>query len=219
MAERDEQFADEELSRMLASIDHAAPPLRANEIIARARARSARRSALLAAAAVLMVATVATATVPGSFVRRYLQGLFDRRAHVSVASQGSDAAAADAASRGIAFAPGAQVDVDFRAEQSSGALQVRWADVPTVMLAQTGASGEAHYALTPSGVIVNNGGSTASYTLVFPRTVTRARVRIAGRVVFSKDADSVSCTGVRVDTGSCVIEVAAERPRAGRGAR
>lgn len=219
MPERDEQFADEELSRMLASIDHPAPPLRASWIIARARARAGRRSALLAAAAVLMVASVATASVSGSFVRRFLQTLLDGGAPAPVAAPTGNAAATDAASRGIAFAPGAQVDVDFRAEQTSGALQVRWAEVPTVMLTQTGASGDAHYALTPSGVIVSNDGSTASYTLVLPRTVMTARVRVAGRIVFSKDADNVSCTGTRVDTGSCVIEVAAVRAPAKRGAR
>ena len=211
MPEPEEQFADDELSRMLASIDHRVPALRANDIIKRARIRSGRRSALLAAAAVILAASVATAAVPGSYLRRYLQHLIDGGVTAPAARQTGAADASDVSSRGIAFAPGPQVDVDFRAEQSSGALQVRWADVSSVMLAQTGSSGDAHYALTPGGVIVDNGGSTASYSLVLPRTLARARVRIAGRLVFSKDADSVSCTGTRVDTGSCVIEVAAER--------
>ena len=211
MPEPEEQFADDELSRMLASIDHRVPALRVNDVIKRARIRSGRRSALLAAAAVILAASVATAAVPGSYLRRYLQHLIDGRATALAPRQTGSAVASDVSSRGIAFAPGPHVDVDFRAEQASGALQVRWADVSSVMLAQTGSSGDAHYALTPGGVIVDNGGSTASYSLVLPRTLARARVRIAGRLVFSKDADSVSCTGTRVDTGSCVIEVAAER--------
>lgn len=127
---------------MLASIDHPVPPLRENDVIRRAHVRGGRRSALLAAAAVIMVASVATPRV---------------------AHKAPDAVAGDAASRGIAFATGPQVDVDFRFEQAAGALQVRGADVSSVVLAQTGSSGEAHYALTPGGVIVDNGGSTASY--------------------------------------------------------
>jgi hypothetical protein len=220
MPERDEhvheQFEEAELSRMLAWIDHPVASLRASEIIGRERARSGRRSVLLAAAALILVASVATATVPGWVVQGYLNRFFDGRPSAPAPPQAESAAAADAASRGIAFAAEAQVDVDFRAEQSSGALQIRWADVPSVMLSQTGSSGDAHYSLTPGGVIVSNGGSTASYTLVIPRAVTRARVRIAGRVVFAKEADSVSCTGIRVDTGSCVIEVAAEHAGASK---
>lgn len=215
MPEPEEQFADDELSRMLALIDHPVPALRANDVMRRARMRSGRRTALAAAAGVILVASVATAAVPGSFLRRSLQHLIDGRRAVPLARQSSDIAAS-AAARGIAFAPGPQVDVDFRAEQLSGALQVRWADVPSVMLAQTGSSGDAHYALTPGGVIVDNRGSTASYSLVLPRTLARARVRIVGRLVFAKDADSVSCTGARVDSGSCVIEVAAEHSSAER---
>jgi hypothetical protein len=217
MPEPEEGFTDDALSRMLASIDHPVPALRANDVITRARIRSGRRSALLAAAAVILLASVATATVPGSYLRRYLQHLLDGRAPAATARQTVDAAASVAASRGIAFTPGPQVDVDFRTEQASGALQVRLADVSSVMLAQTGSRGEAHYALTPDGVLVDNGGSTASYSLVLPHALARARVRIAGRLVFSKDADSVSCTGSRVDTNGCVIEVGADRPTLRRG--
>lgn len=202
---------------MLATIDRAAPPLRASEVIARARVRSGRRSALLAAAAVIMVASVATATVPGSIVRRYLQGIFGDHTMVVTPSRAGDATAADAASRGIAFAPGAEVSVDFSAGQSSGTLEVRSGNVSSVTLAQSGASGEAHYALTPTGVIIRNEGSTASYALVLPRTVVNTRVRIAGRVVFSRHGDRVSCTGIRVEAKGCVIKVAAERSPAAHG--
>ena len=82
----------------------------------------------------------------------------------------------------------------------------------TVLLAQTGSNGEAHYALTPTGVVVDNEGSTASYSLVLPRSLPRARVRIAGRVVLSKDGDTVSCAGARDDSGTCVIVIGVAPP-------
>lgn len=217
MREPEEPFADDEMRGLLASIDHPAPVLSANDVITRARFRSRRRTALAAAAAVVLAASVATAAVPGSYFWRSVRHFIDRQAAAPAPRHSSDAGTSDATARGIAFVPGPQVDVDFRAEQASGALEVRWADVSSVMLAQTGSRTEAHYALTPGGVIVDNGGSIASYSLVLPRTLARARVRIAGRLVLSKDADSVSCAGARVDSGSCVIEVAADHSSRLRG--
>lgn len=206
MPDSNEQFADAELSRLLASIDHRVPLANVNDVIRRARTRTGRPSLLIAAMALLAVAGVAAASVPDTILHRYAQRLFARvtQAPATVASA---PAASDAASRGISFEAGAQVDVDFRAAQASGALQVRWADVSTVLLAQTGSNGEAHYALTPDGVTVDNAGSTASYSLVLPRALPRARVRIAGRVVLSKDGDTVTCAGARDDSGTCVIAI------------
>ena len=211
-----DSFDDDALSRMLASIDHPIPPLDVGVVMRRARVRSRRRSALLAAAAVLMVASVATATVPGSFARRYLERWLDGRSvpHAPpISEQARGDAASDGGSRGIAFAPGRQVDIDFKAEQTSGALQVRWADVATVMLTQTGSQSDAHYSLTPDGVIVDNAGSRASYSLVLPQTLAQARVRVAGKVMLSKEGQTISCAGVREDTGSCVIEVGARQSK------
>ena len=211
MPDSNEQFADAELSRRLASIDHRVPLVNVNDVIRRARTRSGRPSLLIAATALLAVAGVAAASVPDTFLHRYAERLLARvtQAPATVASA---PAASDAASRGISFAPGAQVNVDFRAVQASGALQVRWADVSTVLLAQTGSNGEAHYALTPNGVTVDNEGSTASYSLVLPRTLPRVQVRIAGRVVLSKDGDTVSCAGARDDSGTCVIVIDTAQP-------
>jgi hypothetical protein len=211
MPDSNEQFADAELSRLLASIDHRVPVVNVNDVIVRARRRPGRPHLLIAAATLLAVAGVASASVPGTFLNRHAARLVARVTqtppNIAPAPTASDAAA-----RGISFAPGAQVDVDFREPQASGALRVRWADVGTVLLAQTGSNGEAHYALTPTGVVVDNEGSVASYSLVLPRTLPRARVRIAGRVVLSKDGDTVSCAGARDDSGTCVIVIGAAHP-------
>ncbi len=206
MPETNEQFADAEFSRLLASIDHRVPVVNVNDVIRRARLRPSRSNVLVAAAALLFMASVAAASVPGTVLHRYAQRILVRATQAPVAVTPVPAAT-DAASRGISFAPGSQVDVDFRAAQAAGSLQVRWADVSTVLLAQTGANGEAHYALTPDGVIVDNDGSTASYSLVLPTTLPRARVRIAGRVVLSKDGATVSCAGSRDKSGTCEIVI------------
>lgn len=212
MSNPDTHFSEEELRDLLASIDHPVPPVDVHEVIMRARARSGWRSALLAAAAVLVVATAAAATVRSSFVARLLD-----RMHARPTSQSARAPSAVAigvaASRGIAFVPGGQVEVEFRAAQPSGELQVRWADASSVLLTQTGAEGDAHYALTPTGVIVDNARSAASYSLVLPRTVQRARVRIAGREVLAKNGETISCSGARDDGGICTIVLTAAGPK------
>jgi len=212
MSNPDTHFSEEELRDLLASIDHPVPPVDVHEVIMRARARSGWRSALLAAAAVLVVATAAAATVRSSFVAHLLDRMCARPTAQSARTP-SAVATGVAASRGIAFVPGMQVEVEFRAVQSSGELQVRWADASSVLLTQTGAEGDAHYALTPTGVIVDNARSAASYSLVLPRTVQRARVSIAGREVLAKSGDTISCSGARDDRGMCTIVLTAAGPK------
>jgi len=212
MPNHDTQFSDEELRELLISIDHPVPAVDVNAVIMRARARSGWRSALLAAAAVLVVATAATATVRSSLAH-LLERMHTARSTAQSTRTSGTAVNGAAASRGIAFVPGVQVDVEFRAVQPSGELQVRWADASSVLLTQTGAEGDAHYALTPTGVIVDNAGSAASYSLVLPRTVQRARVRIAGREVLAKSGETISCSGARDEKGICTIVLTAAGPR------
>lgn len=213
MPNPDTQFSDEELRELLTSIDHPAPAIEANQVIMRARVRSGWRSALLAAGAVLAVATVATATIRSSFVVQLIERARSARSTAQATPASKESATGAAASRGIAFVPGEQVDVEFRAVQQSGEVQVRWADASSVLLTQTGTEGDAHYALTPTGVIVDNVGSAASYSLVLPRGIPRARVRIAGREVLAKNADTISCGGARDQSGMCTIVLTAARQR------
>lgn len=212
MSEADEHFSDAELRELLASIDHPVPAIRANDVVMRARASSGWRSALIAATAVFAVASVAAASVHSSFVTHLLEQIRGTPSSAHAARASGEAAGAGL-SRGIAFVPGDRVEVEFRAAQPSGALQVRWVDAGSVLLTQTGAEGEAHYALTPMGVIVDNGRSTASYSLVLPRTVARARVRVAGREVLAKDADTISCGGTRDSNDLCTIVLTGAPPR------
>jgi hypothetical protein len=205
MTDPGEGFSDVEMREMLALIDHPVPRVNALDVIERARTRSDWRSALLAACALFAVSSVAAATVHGTFVPRLLERMHRAPSRAHSVQVAPEATIAENASRGIAFVPGAQVEIEFRAAQRSGVVQVRWADGSSVLLTQTGAEGDAHYALTPTGVIVENERSVASYTLVLPRALSRARVRVAGREVLSKNGETVSCGGARDDRGICTI--------------
>jgi hypothetical protein len=209
----DEHFSDAEFREMLTLLDHRVPRVDANDVILRARPARSWRSALLAASAVFAVATVAAATVPGSWMARLTERVRQAPSAVQGTPAPTGAAASTAGSRGIAFVPGEEVDVQFRATQPSGAVQVRWANDSSVLLTQTGAEGDAHYSLTPTGVIVENEGSTASYSLVLPRTIAHARVRVAGREVLAKHADTISCGGSQDAKGVCTIVLAGTREK------
>jgi hypothetical protein len=209
MPDPEMHFGDAELSAMLRSIDHRAPRISADVVMARVRWRHTRNSALLAAAAVVVAATIATAAVPGTALNGFVRGLLGVRARpVAQSERPSSVVPAPlpvAAARGIAFVPGDHANVVFRASQASGELRLRVADVASVRVTQLTEGGDARYDLTPDGVDVDNAGSTASYELVLPTALVRATVRVGGRVVASKERAVLSCGGKRPAAASCVL--------------
>jgi hypothetical protein len=140
------------------------------------------------------------------YVRGVL-GLGDKGAVVSahpapaVPTQASEAVAA----RGLAFVPGEEAIIVFRAAQSSGEVRVRLADVPTVRITQTTERADASFDLTTTGVEVGNEGSTASYEVVIPTTLARVTVRVAGRAIVTKEGAALSCGGRRISGVRCVV--------------
>jgi hypothetical protein len=209
-----QQLSDEELSALFRAIDHPAPTLRAERVMALSRARRLRRSTLLAAATVVLAATVASAAVPGSPVRT----LIDRVLAPSTPRAGASAPAQaqapdDAVARGIAFVPEHRTRISFAATQPMGSLRVRLTSGASLRITQTSSDRDAQFALTPDGVSVSNGGSTASYEILIPISIADARIHIAGKVVYSKAGVELSCDGTLDPERSCLISM--QRARSG----
>ena len=212
MTGSERQFGDTELSLMLRLIDNLPPRVRADDVMRRVHRRHVRRSALLAACALVSIATIATAAVPGSVLNKYVRGILglgDKGAGVSahpapaVPTQASEAVAM----RGIAFVPGEEAIIVFRAAQSSGEVRVRLADVPTVRIEQTTERGDASFDLTTAGVEVGNVGSTASYEVVIPTTLARVTVMVEGRAIVTKEGAALRCGGRRISGVGCAVPV------------
>jgi hypothetical protein len=207
MSDDGQQMTDHELSMLLRDIDHAPPTVRADEIMMRARRRHTRRSTLIAAATFIAVATVAAAAVPGFTLHNYIRQVIGARvrktAHVAAPAQAPTSTSS--ISRGISFVPDRRPRIAFEAEQGSGSLRVELTDGPSLRITQTSSDREAQFSLTPDGASVHNSGSTASYEILIPNTISDAVILIAGRRVYSKTGMHSSCAGTRESERGCVI--------------
>ncbi|MDQ6635158.1 MAG: zf-HC2 domain-containing protein [Gemmatimonadota bacterium] len=196
-------------ARLLRTLDHPAPTVSVDALIARAapRVRTRRHAAVAAGIAALVVAGVAAAAVPGSPVRQYVERVMGtpsiaRSPHAPMTRRTPIRAAQPEAS-GIAFVPANSVEVTFRDSQLAGVLRITVADSIAVRIAQRG--GSAGYALTDAGVSVENTGSIASYDLVLPRTLPHATVRVGQRIVFTTTHEHITTAAARDSSGSYVI--------------
>ena len=208
MGDSSQQMTDEELSALLRADDHVPPVLGVERVMTLSRRRHMRRSALIAAATVILAATVATAAIPGFSVQTFLRRALARGA----ARQGSrtlpQAQSADAAIvRGIAFVPEHQANIAFAAEQTLGTLRVRMTNGASLKITQTSSDRDARFTLTPDGVSVSNAGSTASYEILIPTAISEARIHIAGRSVYTKAGLQLSCDGSLDHERGCLISM------------
>ena len=197
------QFADDELTEMLRSVDHAPPPLNVDHLMMRVRRRHAHRSMMIAAATFVVAAAAAAAAVPGSTLRDFF-----RQAPVARASQTTPLphhTTGAAGARGIAFVPEQRVVITFAATQRSGSARVRVANESSVRITQTSDAQSAHFGLTPDGVSVNNTGSAASYDVVIPAAAHEVVLRIAERTAFTKSGAESTCLGVDNPGHDCLI--------------
>jgi hypothetical protein len=198
-----------DFAQLFALLDHPVPRVDAIEIITRVRRHRARRSALLAAAALLCAATVATAAVPGTGLNDIVRSLLGGTSTATVrpprgSSEQVQLPAVPAPPLGIAFVPGDRATITFRADQSSGELYVRVDTTSSIRITATGGH-VARYDLTPSGVEIDNVGSTASYELVLPATLAHATVRVSERLIASRERGKLEC-GERPARGNgCVV--------------
>ena len=202
---------DEELEALLRTVDHAAPRLRANAVIERARRRAMRRSVAAAALGLVTVAGVAAAATPGSPVRRFIASLVPAHGTPARAPAAPRATAAPPAGpRGVAFVPGRSVVVAFRDTQPAGVLRVRLVDDRALRLSPDHPVGG--YSLDDHGVTVNNAGSVASFDLRLPRGVAHGRITVRGRTVLTKEGAQVRGAGATDAHGDYVIPLRGTTP-------
>ena len=209
MRDPERQLMEGDFAQLFALLDHPVPRVDAVQIIARVRRLRTRRSAMLAAAALLCAATIATAAVPGTGVNDIVRSLLGQPSTRTVrlqheSSKRTQLPAVPAAPLGIAFIPRERATILFRADQPSGELYVRVDTTSSVKLTATG-GGVTRYDLTPDGVEIDNVGSTASYELVLPATLAHVTVRANGRVIASRERGRLECGAKATAGDSCVV--------------
>ena len=193
-----------ETAALLASLDHVVPRPQVEVVIARGRgSRWHGRRALAAGLALLMVAVGAAAALPHSPVRQWLgRVLGGERHHAAVAIDANGAGLSRPS--GVALHPGQSIDVVFRERQSSGSIRILLDSGSEAAVRTLG--GAVRFAVGSNSVVVDNVHASASYEVLIPRSVPRARVRVGDRVVFAKDGAAIS-TNVPADSAGRYVIV------------
>lgn len=196
------ESAAQETRALLQLLPTTTPDLRIETIVARAR-RPRLRWGAIAAALVLVVATVAGATVGRPYVRELVARV---RAVVRSAPPVLPEAPAplERGEVGIGVIPGPQADISFDDPQAAGMLRLSLADTPKLMIDP---SAPVTYRVYPGGVIVHNAGSDASYEIVVPRQARHVRILVAGRVLFEKVGSTITAASPADQTGGYAFQL------------
>lgn len=171
-------------------------------IIRRASHRRTLHPALIAAAATLVLAAVAGATVGRPWVGVVANAAWHRLRPSEHGMGQRPAARPEQAA--VGFVPGTHADIVFEAPQRHGIVHVRIEDVPELSVRATA---PVTYRMRADAVLVINAGSDASYDVVIPATAPRVRVSVGGRVILEKRGREIAA-GVPPDsTGAYVLDL------------
>jgi hypothetical protein len=171
-----------EVSALRRLVDHAAPRVDVQTLVARARRR--RFGGMPWAAVVLLalgVAGVAYAA-PGSPLRKW--------AHAVAVWLRGETPQPEASGAGIAVAPGQNLIILFTSTQREGSARVSLTDgADVVVRAPVGA---ATFSLAADRLVIDNKHSWASFEIQIPRAARRVEIRVAGARRFLKDGPTVT---------------------------
>ena len=195
--------ASQETAALLNLLPSAAPDLRIESIVARARRPSLRWGAIAAALA-LFVATVAGATVGRPYVRALVEQIQAVLRPAPPPPPAPPQTPAPLGQLGVAVIPGPQIDISFDAPQSAGVLRVSLVDTGKLVIDPTAS---VTYRVYPEGVVVHNRWSEASYDVLVPRQARHVRILVAGRVLFEKIGSNITATAPAEPAGRYVFQL------------
>ncbi|MGQ0640934.1 MAG: hypothetical protein ACT4P6_09240 [Gemmatimonadaceae bacterium] len=204
---------DRDLADALHVLNYPVRAVSVDGIIRRARTRSAQRRWRFAAAAVVMLAASAAAALPGSPVRRWIVAVLSDAAANSPTPAAPQRPPVDVApnpdTRGVGTIIGRSAEVVFSTPQESGALVIRFIPEPELRIRSTDAV--VGYQVRPTGFLVNNSGSRASYELDVSERVSELRVSVGDRTVFERRGGRVIVGPVARRDGAHVVSLRAAR--------
>ncbi|HEX8848237.1 MAG TPA: hypothetical protein VF761_01765 [Gemmatimonadaceae bacterium] len=194
---------DDEIDALLRALDHPAPRVQVEDIIARAQPRPRRRAAALVAAGTLLAAGVAAAAVvPATPLHRAIL-------HVVALVAGDRRSAPQPPARAaqgttVALVPRARLTVRFLAPPPGVQLRVRFAPVAQLSLVPEG--GDAAFAVGGDAIVVSRATAT-SFVLTVPSALKELRVERDGVPVFEKLGDTIRTRAARDAGGEYLLEL------------
>lgn len=191
----------DDVNTLLMSVDHPAPRITAEMVVASAAARGIewRRWA----AGVLLVLTLGGAAyaAPGSPIPGWTRTV----ASWAVGRQDPTRPAPPPVTplteiAGVAVTPGAELVIDFAAPQTKGRVEVRLTDAQDVVVRTV--TGGATFTSDPGRLLIQNQGATADFEIEIPRTAPRVEIRVGDARILLKTGSRVTtdASGVGGDT-------------------
>ena len=200
----------ESIERLLRSLDHAVPPISAESIAAKARARSRGRTRWITAILTVAVAGAAYAA-PRSPVRAWISALVDRRSAIPEGGVHTAAPPAAPVPSGIAIDPGAALVIVFESPRvgagtgASAIVSLEDGGEAVVRAPREAAT----FTTAAERLTVGDWDSSARFEIVVPRSAPRVEIRVGARSVFVKSRGGVSTTGVETGPGRYTIPLQA----------
>lgn len=212
---RQVRAAQQDLMRVLATVDHAPPAVTSASVMARARGRASPVLRRVAGIALALAVAGAAYAAPGSPLRAWLSGVADRASWKSPAEARSPRPRASQKSEpvgmaGIAVELGESLIIQFVTSQAAGTLNVRLTDSSSVaILAPLGA---ATFGSAEGSLIVGNTRSSGSFEVELPRSARRVEIRVGDRLVLLKEAGRIVADVAPDAGGRYAIPLAAAQP-------
>lgn len=176
--------AEDEVHALLRHLDHAPPRIDAHAVVARASAHRFGWTRWAAGIVLALGVAGAAYAAPGSPLPAWVQAVAQWMGGGPAQSPDPEGGVA-----GIAVAPGRELLILFTSFQTEGQAQVSLTDgVEVVVRASSGA------AVFTSGVdrlVIDNGGSTATFGIEIPRAAPRVEIRVGDARVFLKEGSRV----------------------------
>jgi len=179
---RDEEA---EILQLLGTLDHPVPRSDAASFVPTRSAWASwgRRAAIFAAAVALAGAAYA---IPGSPLRIWVKQVAERIAGADAPSPDEKAPATNApVTSGIAVPVQERFEIDFVAEQATGAVALSLTDGPNIVVRAIG--GTAAFTADAERLTVDNRTSTADYEIEIPRAASWVEIHVGARHVVVKD--------------------------------
>ncbi|HKA60703.1 MAG TPA: hypothetical protein VKD28_18950 [Gemmatimonadales bacterium] len=168
------------LEHALRALDHPAPQIPVERIVARA---ATRRLPLRWAAgiALLLLATGTAYALPGSPVRHWVDRLMGRAPKATM--PGADVA-------GVALPPGQRLSVVFTEPRAPGIVSITLTDDSTIDVRRLG--GAATFNAEPDRLRIETGNATTNFEIAIPRRAAWVEVIVGEQRMFLKDGPTVS---------------------------
>lgn len=187
-AERNEA----EILSLLRLANHAAPKVRAETLMARARPAHQWGKRVAVVFLALVAAGAAYAT-PGLPLRGWVLRIAERVAGPDKSVPGAAAAGpVEAANAGIAVVPTARFTVEFAATQPSGTVMISLTNGSEIVARVL--NGSATFTAETNRLIVENAGSTADYAIELPEAASWVEIRVGPRRLLLKEGADLTAS-------------------------